>query len=215
MKLREIFRFEFAYQSRRVSTWLYFAVLLVLTFLMATRSIRRRTRASGGYFLNAPFVIAQRHGLRQHAVAARGGARWPAMRRRATCRRGCTRSSTPRPSARPPTWAGGSSPPSPQRADPARRAARPPARRARAGRGGQSSRAVPAGGLPRRLPLPRAAERLCRHGAAVLAGGAQPPGHRELPRQPAPLLRAPSSAGSSWPRSWGGGGWRSCSIRSA
>lgn len=33
MKLREIFRFEFAYQVRRLSTWLYFAALVVVAFL--------------------------------------------------------------------------------------------------------------------------------------------------------------------------------------
>ena len=32
MKFREIFRFEFVYQARRVRTWLYFAVLFVVAF---------------------------------------------------------------------------------------------------------------------------------------------------------------------------------------
>ncbi len=34
MKFREIFRFEFVYQARRVRTWLYFAVLFVVAYLM-------------------------------------------------------------------------------------------------------------------------------------------------------------------------------------
>ena len=32
MKFREIFRFEFVYQARRVRTWLYFAVLFVVAY---------------------------------------------------------------------------------------------------------------------------------------------------------------------------------------
>ena len=35
MRSWEIFRFEIAYQYRRVSTWLYFPVLLTLTYYMA------------------------------------------------------------------------------------------------------------------------------------------------------------------------------------
>ena len=34
MKFREIFRFEFVYQARRVRTWLYFAVLFVVAYLL-------------------------------------------------------------------------------------------------------------------------------------------------------------------------------------
>jgi ABC-2 type transport system permease protein len=34
MKFREIFRFEFMYQARRVRTWLYFAVLFVVAYLL-------------------------------------------------------------------------------------------------------------------------------------------------------------------------------------
>ena len=34
MKFREIFRFEFTYQVRRISTWLFFAVLVVFAFLL-------------------------------------------------------------------------------------------------------------------------------------------------------------------------------------
>ncbi len=36
MKFREIFRFELAYQVRRVAVWLYFAVLLIVAFLFVT-----------------------------------------------------------------------------------------------------------------------------------------------------------------------------------
>ncbi|HEX2092568.1 MAG TPA: hypothetical protein VHG28_09215, partial [Longimicrobiaceae bacterium] len=57
MKLGEIFRFEITYQSRRVSTWLYVAVLAGLTFHMAREAYVDNAR-SGGYFFNAPFVIA-------------------------------------------------------------------------------------------------------------------------------------------------------------
>ncbi len=53
MKFREIFRFEFAYQLRRVSTWLYFAVLLVLSFLML-----RFSRPTDESYLDAPSHIA-------------------------------------------------------------------------------------------------------------------------------------------------------------
>jgi ABC-2 type transport system permease protein len=57
MKFREIFRFEFVYQLRRVSTWLYFAVLVVVAFQMIRGGYISSAR-SGDYFLNAPFVIA-------------------------------------------------------------------------------------------------------------------------------------------------------------
>jgi hypothetical protein len=58
MKFREIFRFEFAYQARRISTWLYFGLLLVVSFLMA-RNVFVSEALEGGYFLNAPFAVAQ------------------------------------------------------------------------------------------------------------------------------------------------------------
>jgi len=47
VKLREIFRFEFVYQARRVRTWLYFAVLFAVAF-----QLRRGV-------VNSPFAIAQ------------------------------------------------------------------------------------------------------------------------------------------------------------
>jgi ABC-type transport system involved in multi-copper enzyme maturation permease subunit len=54
VKFREIFRFEFAYQARLVRTWLYFAVLFVIAFLLM------RTAGGGaGGFINSPFDIAQ------------------------------------------------------------------------------------------------------------------------------------------------------------
>jgi hypothetical protein len=58
MKFWEIFRFEFAYQARRFSTWLYFVLLLLISFHMA-RSVFVSEAIEGGYFLNAPFAIAQ------------------------------------------------------------------------------------------------------------------------------------------------------------
>lgn len=58
MKLWQTYRFEVAYQSRRVSTWFYFALLLGVTFLMA-REVFIAEAWEGGYFLNAPFAVAQ------------------------------------------------------------------------------------------------------------------------------------------------------------
>jgi hypothetical protein len=47
MKFREIFRFEFMYQARRIRTWLYFAVLFVVAYLLRDG------------VANSPFAIAQ------------------------------------------------------------------------------------------------------------------------------------------------------------
>jgi len=47
VKLREIFRFEFVYQARRVRTWLYFAVLFAVAFQLRSGVV------------NSPFAIAQ------------------------------------------------------------------------------------------------------------------------------------------------------------
>ncbi|MEP7337616.1 MAG: hypothetical protein ABI977_07705 [Acidobacteriota bacterium] len=47
MKFREIFRFEFVYQARRVRTWLYFTVLFVVAYLLRNGVV------------NSPFAIAQ------------------------------------------------------------------------------------------------------------------------------------------------------------
>jgi ABC-2 type transport system permease protein len=57
MKFREIFRFEFTYQVRRLSTWLYVALLVVVAFLF----VRGNSLADALYaefFLNSPFIIA-------------------------------------------------------------------------------------------------------------------------------------------------------------
>ena len=53
MKFREIFRFEFVYQARRVRTWLYFAVLFAVAYLLM------RTAGAGDGFVNSPYAIAQ------------------------------------------------------------------------------------------------------------------------------------------------------------
>ena len=53
MKFREIFRFEFVYQARRVRTWLYFAVLFVVAYLL------KRTAGGGDVLVNSPYSIAQ------------------------------------------------------------------------------------------------------------------------------------------------------------
>ena len=47
MKFREIFRFELMYQARRIRTWLYFAVLFVVAYLLRDGVV------------NSPFAIAQ------------------------------------------------------------------------------------------------------------------------------------------------------------
>jgi ABC-2 type transport system permease protein len=47
VKFREIFRFEFVYQARRVRTWLYFGVLFAVAYLLR----------DGG--INSPFTVAQ------------------------------------------------------------------------------------------------------------------------------------------------------------
>lgn len=57
MKSWEILRFEIVYQSRRVSTWIYFPVLLAVTYYVA-REIYIDNARRDGYFFNAPFVIA-------------------------------------------------------------------------------------------------------------------------------------------------------------
>jgi ABC-2 type transport system permease protein len=53
MKFREIFRFELAYQIRRVSTWVYFAALFGFGFL-----IMRAGTPEEGVFLNSPNFVA-------------------------------------------------------------------------------------------------------------------------------------------------------------
>ena len=53
MKFREIFRFEFVYQARSVRTWLYFAVLFVVAYLLM------RTAGGGAVLVNSPYSIAQ------------------------------------------------------------------------------------------------------------------------------------------------------------
>jgi ABC-2 type transport system permease protein len=56
MKLLQIFRFEFAYQVRTASTWLYFLVLFASSFLVITMNYADDARQ--GYILvNAPVVI--------------------------------------------------------------------------------------------------------------------------------------------------------------
>ena len=57
MKLREIFRFEFAYQLRRVSTWLVFAVLVLVPFLFVRGSFLADALYAD-FYINSPFIIA-------------------------------------------------------------------------------------------------------------------------------------------------------------
>jgi ABC-type transport system involved in multi-copper enzyme maturation permease subunit len=58
MKLWEVFRFDLGSQARRFSTWLYFPVLLAITYQLATEAYISKARA-GGYFFNSPFIIAE------------------------------------------------------------------------------------------------------------------------------------------------------------
>jgi ABC-2 type transport system permease protein len=57
MKFLEIFRFEFAYQLRRASVWLYFAVMGVIAYLFIWGNYIDDARG-GGFFVNAPIIIA-------------------------------------------------------------------------------------------------------------------------------------------------------------
>ena len=57
MKFREILCFELSCQSRRVSTWLYFAVLFTLTFYL-TSELSADYARSDGSLANGPFIIA-------------------------------------------------------------------------------------------------------------------------------------------------------------
>jgi ABC-type transport system involved in multi-copper enzyme maturation permease subunit len=56
VKFREIFRFEFMCQARRVRTWLYFAALFVVAYLIGRNSIG--DARNGAAFVNSPYVIA-------------------------------------------------------------------------------------------------------------------------------------------------------------
>ncbi|HLM69267.1 MAG TPA: hypothetical protein VK358_17135, partial [Longimicrobium sp.] len=57
MKLRTIFRFELAYQARRVSTWLVFAILSTIAFIF-TRESFLSDALYAEFYLNSPFIIA-------------------------------------------------------------------------------------------------------------------------------------------------------------
>jgi ABC-2 type transport system permease protein len=57
MKFREIFRFELAYQVRRLSTWLFFSALVVVAFLFV-RGGFLSDALYADFFLNSPFIIA-------------------------------------------------------------------------------------------------------------------------------------------------------------
>ncbi|MBD2717280.1 hypothetical protein KBK19_19730 [Microvirga sp. STR05] len=57
MKFQRIFALEFSYQLRRVATWLYFGVILVITFLVVIANYASDAR-DGYIVLNAPIVMA-------------------------------------------------------------------------------------------------------------------------------------------------------------
>lgn len=58
MKFLEIFHFEFNYQVRRPWFWLFFAVLIILSFLM-TRDGSLSEVLYADFFINSPFSIAK------------------------------------------------------------------------------------------------------------------------------------------------------------
>jgi ABC-type transport system involved in multi-copper enzyme maturation permease subunit len=57
MKLLGIFRFELAYQVRRLSTWLPFAALALVSFLFIRKSVVADALYAD-FFINSPFIIA-------------------------------------------------------------------------------------------------------------------------------------------------------------
>jgi ABC-type transport system involved in multi-copper enzyme maturation permease subunit len=57
MKLLGIFRFEFAYQVRRLSTWLPFAALVVVAFLFIRENVVS-DNLYADFLANSPFIIA-------------------------------------------------------------------------------------------------------------------------------------------------------------
>ena len=86
MKFREIVRFELVYQTRRIQTWLYFAVLLVVAYLLTRNGIDNARDSSTPILANSPYGVALTTVLCNVlwmliATAVAGS------RRRATCRR--------------------------------------------------------------------------------------------------------------------------------
>lgn len=57
MKLLGIFRFELAYQLRRLSTWLPFAALAVVAFLFVRQNVVT-DQLYADFFINSPYIIA-------------------------------------------------------------------------------------------------------------------------------------------------------------
>ncbi|HEX2210314.1 MAG TPA: hypothetical protein VHG93_21735, partial [Longimicrobium sp.] len=57
MKLLGIFRFEFAYQVRRVSTWPPFVLLAVVAYLFVRQNVVA-DQLYADFFINSPFIIA-------------------------------------------------------------------------------------------------------------------------------------------------------------
>jgi ABC-2 type transport system permease protein len=57
MKLLGIFRFELAYQLRRLSTWLPFLALAVVAFLFVRKGVVGDALYAD-FFINSPFIIA-------------------------------------------------------------------------------------------------------------------------------------------------------------
>jgi ABC-2 type transport system permease protein len=58
VKFREIVRFELVYQTRRIQTWLYFAVLLVVAHLLTRSGIDSARDSSTPILANSPYGVA-------------------------------------------------------------------------------------------------------------------------------------------------------------
>lgn len=58
MRLGEIFRYEVGYQLRRLPTWLYFAGILGLVFIIVTDTLQQEAKSGGNLNTNAPFLIS-------------------------------------------------------------------------------------------------------------------------------------------------------------
>ncbi|MEJ0033657.1 MAG: ABC transporter permease subunit [Bacteroidota bacterium] len=57
MRFREIFRYEFAYQARRVSNWLFAFVLVDISFLLTKENFLADAMLDD-FYINSPFVVA-------------------------------------------------------------------------------------------------------------------------------------------------------------
>ena len=214
MKLGRIFRFEFAYQLRRPATWLYFVVLFVVAWSIIQANYADDAR-NGWMLLNAPLVIASTTvvaGMLWLFVAASIAGDAALARHRvghapAQLQRAGVQVPIPgRPFPRRVRA---------QRADPAGGTGGHAARHALARYRAGDRRPMAARGLRAGLRVHRAAERVHRHGGAVLLRGAGPPRHRQLLRQRGAVLRLDGPGGLRLRWCCTSRTWRACSTRLA